>query len=667
MIPGVNFAVTTLAGGDGVGSTGGTTFVVASQPQAQEFPAVPFVATIQPADASLLDLGTEAEIVFVTAYDGDVTFTVQRAVDGSTARTPAAGWLFYLSLTTRSLQEASFVYPPHYEESPAAMVLDGVTIQDAGNFRDSQVIVLTRGPRDGSTHTSQYGVEYFDHQGNWLGEVYPMASYDNAGNPIAGSGLGGGPLGYSTANPDRLEAWGEFGGLYVDFGHVLMSTPAYQYPILDMQRIQDSLDDWVSDFIFYGGKNSLGPGPQREGDGTHSGTAPLGTAGAVAGFRVDFAGNVYAPGYYDLEGNPISGGGGNWWETTALDTVVIEPAADGDVGLNIQLTAGARDNDTEFFVFGIPDWTSASIDANGTLLLRASPANGGGAIELLDHNGNVVIQALADDAAGNGGRILIEPIGTIVPFSILRSAFSNSPLVVIQDSDGTYPLNVSQGGITIQASTVGEPLNVRNFGNNQDLLVMQRTGGIVISPEGTDVPLELLSGSFASDQNAMFTVQNADGNTIMFRSDVALFGLPVVIDRGGADSNPALLINPEGDVSDAVLVHDSVGNVLMRASVGAFAGVATLAEVSTTSQNWQMVVSDAGNVGPFANSGAAILDSSGQYIALQTDHSGVIVSDLAHQGTQLGFFSAATVSQAAAPTTLGDVIAALTAYGLFAP
>ena len=96
-----NFAYSTLANAPG---SAGTSFQVASSADAGQFPAVPFNATVWPAGAQ--PIRTNAEIVTVTVYDSNVTFTVTRTQESSTNQDiSTTGWQFAATITKKTVTD----------------------------------------------------------------------------------------------------------------------------------------------------------------------------------------------------------------------------------------------------------------------------------------------------------------------------------------------------------------------------------------------------------------------------------------------------------------------------------------------------------------------------------------------------------------------------------
>lgn len=112
----------------------GTSLILASGAGAL-MPTPPFNATICPADTVPTTLN--AEIVRVTAVTGDTVTSMQRAREGTTARTILAGDVFDAGITVRTLTDV---------ESPVTALLDSVSaLTDTQNTQGIQLVSLAFG------------------------------------------------------------------------------------------------------------------------------------------------------------------------------------------------------------------------------------------------------------------------------------------------------------------------------------------------------------------------------------------------------------------------------------------------------------------------------------------------------------------------------------------
>lgn len=101
-----NFAYSTLTNAPG---SAGTTFNLQAGDGAK-FPELPFNATVWP--AGVQPTSTNAEIVVVTAYNGDDAITVTRAQEGTSAiNISTTGYQFAATITAKTLTDAEGLLP----------------------------------------------------------------------------------------------------------------------------------------------------------------------------------------------------------------------------------------------------------------------------------------------------------------------------------------------------------------------------------------------------------------------------------------------------------------------------------------------------------------------------------------------------------------------------
>lgn len=117
-----NLAVSSVATAPSPATTGVSLVVAAGE--GSRFPAVPFNATVCPANT--LPTPANAEIVRVTTIAGD-TLTITRAQEGTTARSILVGDLIAATITKKSLTDRESGFEVDYVEYTAPVTVSATT------------------------------------------------------------------------------------------------------------------------------------------------------------------------------------------------------------------------------------------------------------------------------------------------------------------------------------------------------------------------------------------------------------------------------------------------------------------------------------------------------------------------------------------------------------
>jgi hypothetical protein len=244
-----NFAYSTILTAPSPAASG--TSISVQIGDGSKFPDVPFTATIWPTGSQ--PTSSNAEVVLVSDYDGDDIFTIQRAQEGSAARTIVAGDQIAATITNRTLEDAEnplAFWSPFILASGAAsglqtlnngtgssgtgsLLIFPVTIPSNMQFAEiivpNSISIVTSANTASNTYISKFGIYSLNANTfslissnsfsiiETLAGVSQTMSYPTS---TATSGYGYGPLpaGNLTASNQRMSFYGSLRSVGLQFG-----------------------------------------------------------------------------------------------------------------------------------------------------------------------------------------------------------------------------------------------------------------------------------------------------------------------------------------------------------------------------------------------------------------------------------------------------------------